>query len=72
MAAWAQSTLGQAGIGGALFFAALPPLDWWPLAWLAPITWILLIRRAELPGRKPYRGLDQAQRMLSRKPPTTP
>jgi len=40
-----------------LLWAALPPLDLWPLAWLAPICWMLLIRRAELPGKRPYRSL---------------
>lgn len=52
-----QSTLGQASISAALLWAALPPLELWPLAWLAPVCWMLLIRRKELPGRKPYRSL---------------
>lgn len=43
--------------GSLLLWAAFPPLGWWPLAWLAPIPWLLLVRRQELPGRHPYRML---------------
>jgi apolipoprotein N-acyltransferase len=39
---------------------SLPPLDWWPLAWIAPIPWVLLIRREELGGRRPYLTLYAA------------
>ena len=46
-----------AALGAALLWAALPPLDFWPLAWLAPVPWILLIRRKELAGPKPYLAL---------------
>jgi apolipoprotein N-acyltransferase len=35
-------------------WAALPPLDWWPLAWIAPVPWILLVRRPALSGRRAY------------------
>ncbi|MFO0896583.1 MAG: apolipoprotein N-acyltransferase [Pirellulales bacterium] len=38
-------------------WAALPPLDWWPLAWIAPIPWLLLARLERLPGRRPYAAL---------------
>jgi len=44
-------------IGSALAWAALPPVGLWPLAWLAPIPWLLLIRRKELAGRRPYLAL---------------
>jgi len=40
-----------------LAWAALPPVDAWPLAWIAPVGWILLIRRTSLPGRRPYAAL---------------
>ena len=46
---WYRSTFGQSAIGAALLWAALPPLDLWPLAWIAPMWWILLIRRDNLP-----------------------
>ena len=36
---------------------ALPPLGWWPLAFVAPVSWIVLIRRKELPGKRPYRAI---------------
>jgi apolipoprotein N-acyltransferase len=52
-----RSTLGQALTGSLLLAAALPPWDLWPLAWIAPVWWVLLIRRRELPGRLPYRSL---------------
>ena len=52
-----RSTLGQALTGSLLLAAALPPLDLWPLAWIAPVWWVLLIRRRELPGGRPYRSL---------------
>ena len=59
--AWHRSTFGQALIGAVLLWAALPPLDnWlgtWPLAWIAPVWWVGLIRREELPGRRPYLAL---------------
>jgi apolipoprotein N-acyltransferase len=40
--------------GAVLLWASFPPLDWWLLAWVAPIPWILLIRRSMLDGRCPY------------------
>ena len=43
--------------GGVLLWCALPPLELWPLAWVAPVLWVLLIRRQELPGRHPYRAV---------------
>ncbi|HEX4148234.1 MAG TPA: hypothetical protein VHY20_04565, partial [Pirellulales bacterium] len=43
--------------GSGLLFAALPPLDLWPLAWLAPVFWIRLIDRPLLAGGHPYRAL---------------
>jgi apolipoprotein N-acyltransferase len=46
--------------GAVLLWAAFPPLDLWLLAWVAPIPWVLLIRRKELPGRRPYAMLTLA------------
>ena len=46
--------------GAILMWAALPPVDWWPLAWIAPVPWVLLIRRRELGGRRPYVTLSVA------------
>lgn len=48
------NTWTMAFLGAGLLWAAFPPVDWWPLAWVAPIPWVLLIRREELPGRRPY------------------
>lgn len=52
-----NSTVGLASLGAVLLWAALPPVDFGPLAWVAPIPWLLLIRRNELEGRRPYRTL---------------
>ena len=43
--------------GAALLWTALPPLGLWPLGWIAPLGWVLLIRRREISGRRPYRTL---------------
>jgi apolipoprotein N-acyltransferase len=42
-------TFWQAALSAALLWAALPPLDIWPLAWIAPLPWLRLIRQQELP-----------------------
>lgn len=47
-------------LGSILLWMSLPPLDWWPLAWIAPIPWVLLIRRTKLDGRRPYTTLTAA------------
>ncbi len=49
-----RSTFALALVSAAVLWAALPPLDLWPLGWIAPIGWLLLVRREELPGRRPY------------------
>ncbi|MDZ7617084.1 MAG: apolipoprotein N-acyltransferase [Patescibacteria group bacterium] len=56
---WYRSTLVLAGLSAGLLWAALPPLgNWlWPLAWIAPVGWVLLVRSPELPGRRPYAAL---------------
>jgi apolipoprotein N-acyltransferase len=40
--------------GSLVLFAAFPPIDCWPLAWLAPVFWLVIVRRRELAGRHPY------------------
>jgi len=40
--------------GSLLLWLALPPMALAPLAWAAPIPWLLLARRKQLPGRRPY------------------
>jgi apolipoprotein N-acyltransferase len=40
--------------GAFLLWLAFPPVDWWPLAWVAPVPWVLLIRREKLEGPRPY------------------
>lgn len=51
------STWLPALLGSVLLYAAFPPIDAWPLAWTAPIAWLMLIRRRELQGRRPYLAL---------------
>lgn len=36
---------GLAALGGVLIWASFPPLGFWPLAWVALVPWLLLIRR---------------------------
>jgi len=60
MPAWtggARSVFPLAVVGAVLMWAALPPVNWWPLAWFAPIPWLLLVRFDRLPGRRPYLAL---------------
>lgn len=45
---------GLAFLGAGLLWASLPSLDLWPLAWIAPVPWIVLIRRQTLDDRRPY------------------
>ncbi len=47
-------TFRYAFLGAVLLWAAFPPVDLWPLAWIAPIPWVLLIRREKLDGPRPY------------------
>ncbi|MGD9722961.1 MAG: apolipoprotein N-acyltransferase [Pirellulales bacterium] len=53
-ARWWQSTWALAAAGNVLLWAALPPVGFAPLAWIAPVPWILLVRRNTLAGRRPY------------------
>lgn len=53
---WHQTLL-LALASSVLLWAALPPLDAWPLAWLAPVPWLLLCRQTELAGRRPYAAI---------------
>ena len=41
-------------------WTALPPLSWWPVGWLAPLCWLVLIQLEKLPGRRPYVGIYSA------------
>ncbi len=54
------TTVKYALLGAALLWAAFPRVDLWPLAWIAPVPWIMLIRRKELDGRRPYVALSLA------------
>jgi len=49
-----RSTFGLALAGAALLWAALPPWDLGPLAFAAPVAWVVLVRREELARRRPY------------------
>src|SRR5262245_22554116 len=54
---WRSSTLWLALAGALLLWLSFPPLDWWPLAWIAPLPWLWLIRQPELVGRRPYAAI---------------
>jgi apolipoprotein N-acyltransferase len=53
-APWWQWAVVPALLGSLLLWASFPPLDLWPLAWLAPAPWIWLVRQPRLLGWKPY------------------
>ncbi|MBI3838826.1 MAG: apolipoprotein N-acyltransferase [Planctomycetia bacterium] len=55
--AWWCSTWALGLSGSALLWAALPPLDFGPLAWLAAVPWVMLIRQGGLSGKRPYGAL---------------
>jgi apolipoprotein N-acyltransferase len=46
--------------GSLLLWASFPPLNLWPLAWLAPLPWLILIRQEKLLGRRPYLQITAA------------
>ncbi|WP_425616784.1 apolipoprotein N-acyltransferase [Anatilimnocola sp. NA78] len=52
--AWWELPLVPALLGSLLLWASFPPLNLWPLAWLAPLPWLWLIRQSSLGGWKPY------------------
>lgn len=49
-----RGVLGLALASSILLWAALPPLGWAPLAWIAPTGWLLLVRQPQFVGRRPY------------------
>lgn len=49
-----SSVLLLALFSGLLYWAALPPLGWWPCGWLAPLGWLVLIEHRQLAGRRPH------------------
>lgn len=49
-----RTNFALAAIGGLLFWLALPPVDFGPLAFFAPVPWVWLIERPALTGRRPY------------------
>jgi apolipoprotein N-acyltransferase len=57
---WSQSALAWSLLSGVLLWASFPPLGWWPLAWIAPVGWLILVRGDRLPGRRPYGSLALA------------
>ena len=52
--AWLKSTAALAVAGAVLLWMAFPPVGMAWLAWVAPLPWLLLIRREELLGRRAY------------------
>lgn len=51
---WYRGTFSLTLASGLLLWIAFPPLSLWPLAWLAPIFWLILIQRDRLRGKRPY------------------
>lgn len=44
----------HAFLGAVLFWASFPPVGLSFLGWVAPVPWVLLVRRESLGGRRPY------------------
>lgn len=44
-------------LGGLLLWAAFPPLNLWPIAWLAPLPWLCLVLRPQPMTRWAYFGI---------------
>ncbi len=51
---WYESTFFLGLSGAFLLWLSMPPVDWGFLAWVAPICWLLLIRRTALAGWRPF------------------
>jgi apolipoprotein N-acyltransferase len=41
-------------VGSVLLFLAQPPVGWWPLAWVAPVAWLLIAEREAPLARGDY------------------
>ncbi len=51
---WYSTTAFLGLLGAGSMWLAMPPVDWGPLAWIAPVCWLVLIRREHLQGARPY------------------
>jgi apolipoprotein N-acyltransferase len=51
---WYQQPIWLALAGSLLLWASFPPLNLWPIAWVAPLPWLALVRQEKLRGWKPY------------------
>ena len=61
--AWYRSTFLLGITGSLMLWLAFPPVAWGWLAWLAPVPWLIVIRR-QSPGKRPYRALYVAGLMF--------
>ncbi|MDX1961679.1 MAG: apolipoprotein N-acyltransferase [Pirellulales bacterium] len=52
-----HGTLFSAMLGSVLLALSFPPIDLWPLAWVATLPWLRLIALPRLPGWRPYLSL---------------
>lgn len=62
-------SFGPVVAGCTLLWCALPPLGWWPLAWLAPLPWAWLMALPRLPevARSAAAGIREARPSLGRR-----
>lgn len=51
---WHQQPIWLGLAGAVLLWASFPPFNLWPLAWVAPLPWLALVRQEKLRGWKPY------------------
>ena len=53
----AKYPFGVAMTGTLLLLLSFPPIDWWPLAWVALIPWLSLISVKKFEAPKPFRSI---------------
>ena len=52
-----RRVLGLALTGAATMALVQPPADWWLLAWLAPVPWLVIVQAERLSAAHPWRSL---------------
>jgi len=52
-----RRVLGLALTGAATMALVQPPADWWLLAWLAPVPWLVIVQSERLSAAHPWRSL---------------
>ena len=54
---WRSATMRWSLCSAICLWAAFPPLGFWPLAWIAPVGWLRVVRMPKLDVRRPYAAI---------------